>query len=424
MRCLVLGGGGREHALAWKIKQSPRCEGVFLHPGNAGSRQTLPSFGATPLTDLPALIAKSEQARIDLVVIGPETLLARGYADAFRKAGFLVVGPSEAAARLETSKLFAKNFMQRAGIPTAPFFSAESAEELLSLTQARSAFPLVLKLDSLAAGKGVVIAHNEQDVQAFCQAVWSENRFGVENPVVVVEDFIEGSELSYIGLCDGKNFLPLPSATDYKRVGDFDAGPNTGGMGSVSPSPYLSSDLEKKINKDVIGKLLSQLEKEKIDYRGALYVGVMVSAEGMPYVLEFNARFGDPETQAVLIRLESDLIQLLEHTARGTLSACPRPVASAGVSLFVVGAAPGYPDAPKTGDRIALKRAVDPQIQIFYAGVNEDGAGLVTEGGRVLGVGGKAANWEDAREKVYDNLERIGWNGIHYRKDIGVFPRS
>jgi phosphoribosylamine---glycine ligase len=305
MKCLVLGAGGREHALAWKLKQSPSCTGVVLHPGNAGTRKIgIASLGEGVQDDLESVLHQAKAHNFDLVVIGPEAYLAKGYADKFREDGLLVVGPSKFAAQLETSKVFAKEFMTRAGIPTASFSVASSEEELRE--QVAGQIPIVLKLDGLAAGKGVVVATKDSDVDDFCNRVWKQHEFGKRSHRVVIESCLTGRELSYIGLCDGHRFLPFTSSSDYKRVGDGNTGPNTGGMGVVSPSPVFTEDLDGKIQTRIIQPLLAQFKKDHLFYRGALYVGIMVDEKGNPFVLEFNTRFGDPETQAILPRLKTD----------------------------------------------------------------------------------------------------------------------
>jgi len=416
MKILVLGSGGREHALAWKIAQSPRCDVVFIHPGNAGHR--LKGFKNLPSTpNAPRAIADTaKKIGISLIVIGPEALLAQGYADFFRQEGFQVVGPNQNAAQVETSKVFAKQFMERAGIPTASYFVVNHASELIHQLSENLVWPVVLKLDGLAAGKGVTIAKNVQDVRTFAK------QFSTER--VIIERFISGKELSYIGLCDGKHFIPLSSATDYKRIGDGNSGPNTGGMGSISPSPYFSVALETKIRTQIAQKLLSQFQKEQMDYRGALYIGIIVDDKGEPFVLEFNARFGDPETQAILLRLKSDFVELLKHTAEGSLEECLPLQWEQQPSVYVVGAAKGYPESPVTGASISGVNAIDSTAQLFYSGVEEREGNLVTSGGRVLGIGAMGADFNQAREKAYRNIRKIHWDGIKVRSDIGIIEEE
>lgn len=417
---LVLGGGAREHALTWKIAKSPQCKRVFLHPGNGGTHHLgIPTLGNLPLSDKQAIAQTAKDYSIRLVVIGPESLLAQGYADYFRKEGFWVVGPGVQAAEIETSKVFAKQLMKRAGIPTAPFSVVGSPEELAHSLSDRHSWPVVLKLDGLAGGKGVVIAHNGKDAKAFGARIWKENTFGPGAHRLVVEEFIHGKEVTYIGLCDGNTFLPFPSSTDYKRVGEGDIGPNTGGMGVISPSPHWSIELQEMVDKTVVKRLLARFRKENIEYRGALYVGTMVTRDGQPFVLEFNARFGDPETQALLMRMDSDLLPLLLHTAHGKLEQCPPPRWNPKVSVYVVGAASGYPEKVKTGERITGLGNIQTHIRMFFAGIGEKNGDLITTGGRVLGLGALGDDIQTARTDVYNNLKEIHWRGMHYRKDIG-----
>ncbi|MEZ4749882.1 MAG: phosphoribosylamine--glycine ligase [Bdellovibrionota bacterium] len=421
MNILVLGSGGREHALAWKIAQSPEAEKVFLHPGNAGTQSSgFPALPGIEVSDLDGLVRAAQAHQVELVVVGPEALLAQGYADAFRRAGLLVVGPSKEAALLESSKIFAKQFMQRAGIPTASFQIVDSPESLEAFAHGRDVWPVVLKVDGLAAGKGVVIAQNPEDVLHFSQRVYIEKEFGKDPQRILIEEFLEGREVSYIGLCDSNNFVPLPTATDYKRVGDGNIGPNTGGMGCVSPSPFLTPQVETRITKNVIGKLLAQLEAEKMEFRGALFIGVMLDDKGTPNVLEFNVRFGDPETQATLPRLKSDFLQLLISTAKGELSHCARPDVEESTSIYVVAAAEGYPGPTAQGDSIEKSSEFDKGVTLFYSGVAKNGRGLVTKGGRVLGVGCLETDLDKARDRIYSNLSRIHWRGMHFRHDIGT----
>lgn len=422
MKLLVLGTGGREHALAWKLLQSPLCESLYFHPGNPGAMacgvKPLPDF--SDLADLAGLTSKVKQLGIDLVVIGPESLLAIGCADFLRKAGLNVVGPNKLEAQLESSKIFAKEFMTKARIPTASHFIAEDDRDLFGLLADRRTYPLVLKLDGLASGKGVVVASSVKDVESFIDRIWIKKEFGAGPHRVLVEEFIEGKELSYIGLCDSLNFIPLSSANDYKRAGNQNTGPNTGGMGSVSPSNILTDELESKIESRITIPLLKQMQKDGFDYRGALYIGLMIDHNNDPYVLEFNARFGDPETQALMLRLDSDLVDLLQHTATATLSQISKPKWKPETSLYVVAAAEGYPESPRKGDAISGLETLDNQVQVFFSGVSIDNGSLYTNGGRVLGLGTLASNRQEARDRIYKNLQRVHWKGIQYRDDIGL----
>lgn len=422
MKILVLGSGGREHALAWKIKQSPACETVYLYPGNAGTQKAgfvslnSPSHSAADLT------SSAREAGVELIVIGPELYLEQGYSDHFREHGFWVVGASQSAARLETSKVFAKEFMVRSGTPTAPF---QVASTLLELSEKLPhAYPTVLKLDGLAAGKGVVIAKNRSEAMDFAARVWQSEEFGRGPHQVLIEEFIPGKEISYIGFCDGQTFLPCATATDHKRVFDGDEGPNTGGMGVISPSPHANDALLEKIHNKLVSSVLMGLQKERMDYRGILYFGIMVDAHGEPHVLEFNARFGDPEAQTILLRLESDLVPLLLATAQNTLSHVEKPRWKNETAVYVVAAAEGYPAKPCLGDLIGGVDTLPKQATVFFSGVAEKEGFLITSGGRVLGVGCLGKTLEDARTHTYDALKKIHWRGMHYRTDIGIVRRN
>ncbi len=416
MLTLVLGTGGREHAIAWKLSQDLGPAKVFLHPGNAGTENSgIQTLGDTDWKDATAVAAKAKKLGISLVVIGPEMLLADGFADELRERGFLVVGPGKAAAQLEASKVFAKEFMKRAEIPTASFCFVDSAAQLEA---ALTTFPIVLKLSGLAAGKGVVVAARLEEALEFSRRVWQTNEFGSGPHEVVVEGFLAGVEVSYLGFCDGKRFVPLATATDYKRVGDGNTGGNTGGMGAVSPSPYFTSDLKQKVDERILKPLFRQLSRDGLDFRGILYVGLMIDDKGDPHVLEFNTRFGDPETQTILLRFDKHFPELLEATARGNLAGAPAPVWSEKTSIYVVGAAEGYPSTVKNGDVIRVG-ALPDGAEVFFSGVARKGADLVTNGGRVLGVGALGRNADEARETAYAALEKVTWRGKHFRHDIG-----
>jgi phosphoribosylamine--glycine ligase len=417
LKVLILGEGAREHSLGWKLKIQKECDSVFIHPGNGGTRlQGFPHLGSTQ--SLTELVTKSKHEGIGLVVIGPEVLLAKGYANAFREAGIPVVGPNREAAQLESSKIFAKDFFLRAGIPTANSQQFTSPEELLNFKG--NQWPWVLKLDGLAAGKGVVIAENPVDVLEFAESVWKRKEFGPGPHRVLAESFLKGKELSYIGFCDGKSFVPLASATDYKRVLNANKGPNTGGMGAVSPSPYFSKQLEQQIQKKIICPTLFELNRLQLDYRGILFVGIMVDENENPFVLEFNTRFGDPETQCVLPRLTSSLLSLLLSTATGTLSSLSTPQWDLRTSVYVVACAKGYPGTPQKGDVISGLDSFPSEVPVFFGGVDTKEKRLITQGGRILGLGALEADAETARKQVYSYLSKVKWPGIHYRTDIGL----
>ncbi len=412
MKALVLGTGAREHAIAWRL--SPHLP-TLLHPGNAGTLSAgIPNLGKVPL-EKEAIAKAAQEQGVSLIVIGPETLLAQGYADFLRQKGFKVVGPHQTAAQLESSKLFSKRWMDEAKVQTAPYHVVESEAECLAYPFKE--WPIVLKFDGLAAGKGVVVAQNMEEVRDFADRVWNQKEFG-NAKTVIIEKCIFGKELSYIGLCDGQSFIPLASATDHKRLLDNDQGPNTGGMGCISPSPYLTETNEKNIWKKVIDPLLAQMKREKMDYRGILFIGLMITETGEPYVLEFNTRFGDPETQAILIRLESNFEQMMESVADGTLSKLPPLQWNRKASVYVVAAAEGYPQKPRTGDPITgFEKDPGP---LFFAGVDRNAnQELVTSGGRVLGVGALGDTIRLASDACYERLSRIQWQGKQNRNDIG-----
>jgi phosphoribosylamine--glycine ligase len=420
-RFLVLGTGGREHALAWALGRERGSDNVFLHPGNAGARRAgaRPLPGLSTAFDAAAVARAVREAAVDVVVIGPEQYLAEGYADVLRAEGIAVVGPGKAAANLETSKVFAKEFMRRAGVPTAGFVVVDSAEALERALP--PTYPAVLKLDGLAAGKGVVVAENRDEARAFAQRVWHSTEFGPGPHRVVVEDFLPGREISYLVLCDGTTARALPTATDYKRVGEGDRGPNTGGMGAVSPSPWMTETLRDRVEASVVAPILRAFAAEHIDYRGILYIGLMVTPDGQPNVLEFNVRFGDPETQAICLRLESGFADALAYTAMGNLASAPPIRVRTEASIFVVGAAERYPATPVTGDPIEIADTASESVVTFFAGVREADGRLVTGGGRVLGHGALGADYEAARRRVYPAFEHTRWRGMHYRRDIGKF---
>lgn len=418
-RFLVLGSGGREHALAWALARECGPDQVFLHPGNPGALRSgcrsLPGLGTT--FDALSVARAAKNSHIDVVVVGPEQYLADGYADVLRSEGIAVVGPGKAGARLETSKVFAKEFMKRAQVPTAGFVVVDSTEALLDALPEK--FPAVLKLDGLAAGKGVVLAANRDEAHAFAHRIWKAGEFGPGPHRVVVEDFLPGREISYLILCDGRTARALPTATDYKRVGDGDRGPNTGGMGVVSPSPWMTEAIETRVEGTVVKPILAAFAKDKLEYRGILYIGLMVTPDGTTNVLEFNARFGDPETQAICLRLDGGFAEALAATALGTLATASPLGVRPEKAVYVVGAAENYPATPVTGDRI--ETASDAGVVTFFAGVKELDGAIVTGGGRVLGHGALGSDYEAARRRVYAAFEKTRWRGMHYRRDIGKF---
>jgi phosphoribosylamine---glycine ligase len=419
MKILVIGSGAREHALAWKLSREPDVEAVFCTPGNPGiaaAARCLPADVSAPAE----LLAIAESQAVDLTVVGPELPLSRGVVDAFTTAGRAIVGPTKAAAALEWSKAFAKDFMARHRVPTAAFLVCESADQALAtIRRGQFRFPLVIKADGLAAGKGVVIAEDAATAQAVVGAMMIDRRFGDAGSRVVFEEFLVGHEASYFVLADGTNFVELGSAQDHKRIFDDDRGPNTGGMGAFAPSPLITEEMNRRVCDEIVSPVLAGMDQEGHPYRGFLYVGLMLTADG-PKVIEFNVRFGDPEAQVVLPMLDEDLGWLLGEAATGALPSRParfRREPHVGVVL----AAGGYPDAPETGkaiDGIEAASAV-PGALVFHAATAKHKGRLVTTGGRVLTVVGRSTTYRDAIDTAYAAASRIHFDGMQYRRDIG-----
>jgi len=419
LRVLIVGGGGREHALAWKAAQSARVANVYVAPGNAGTaRETKCENIAIAAEDVDGLLAFAQQQKIDLTLIGPEAPLALGIVDRFRAAKLRCFGPTQAAAQLEGSKLYAKQFLFRHGIPTAQHRESMSyaATEQLAATQR---FPCVLKADGLAAGKGVVIVQNRDELLRTAREFQLNQALGAAGARLVIEEFLEGEEASFIVMADGKHVLPLATSQDHKRVGDGDTGPNTGGMGAYSPAPVVTPAMHQRIMREVIEPTMRGMIADGIPYTGFLYAGLMIAADGTPNVLEYNCRFGDPETQPILMRLKSDLIDLVDAALDGRLDRAkaswdPRP------ALGVVMAAGGYPGSYKKGDRIAGLDAVrGDDVKVFHAGTAMHDGNVVTSGGRVLCVTALGATVAAAQARAYDAVRQIRWPGAHYRNDIG-----
>ena len=420
MNILVVGSGGREHALAWKIAQSPRVGKVFVAPGNAGTARD-PMLTNVALTEIPELVAFAQREHVALTVVGPEGPLAAGIVDAFRAAGLKIFGPTRAAAQLESSKDFAKAFMSRHGIPTAryrTFADARLAHAYVDETGA----PIVIKADGLAAGKGVVVAATLPEAHAAVDAMLVDNAMGDAGARVVVEEFLAGEEASFIVMVDGRNVLPLASSQDHKRLRDGDTGPNTGGMGAYSPAPVVTPALHARIMREIILPTVAGMAADGISYSGFLYAGVMIDGAGNPRTLEFNCRLGDPETQPIMARLKSDLVDLLEHAVNGTLDSADA-LWDRRTALAVVLAAGGYPDSPRKGDVIAgLQRITPdtrPDVVVFHAGTALAGDATVVSGGRVLCVTALADSVRQAQRAAYAAIADIGFAGMQFRTDIG-----
>ena len=416
MKILVIGSGGREHALAWKLKQSPHTERIFCAPGNAGTSEIGENV-AIPANDFPALVRFAKENRIDLTVVGPDDPLAAGIVDRFAEEKLRAFGPTKSAARLEASKIFAKELMRANKIPTAEARAFSNSREALRYCE-QANFPVVIKADGLALGKGVTIAADLATARSTIEEMMNRGRFGEAGRRIVIEEFLRGTECSLHALVDGKNYLLLESARDYKRALDGDQGPNTGGMGTFSPANNWNRALKSQFEMEIMQPLLRGLLREQVEFRGLLYPGLMITAAG-PRVLEFNCRFGDPETQALLPRLKSDLLPLLEATIDGNIEQCatewdPRPAVS------VILASAGYPGKYETGKTISglddASRLGD--VHIFHAGTKRANSEIVTAGGRVLAVTALGETVEAARARAYAAVERIHFEGCHYRRDI------
>ncbi len=416
MKVLVIGGGGREHALVWKLKQSPRVEKVFCAPGNAGISEIAECIDIKP-DNVEALLDFVKYNWIDLTVVGPEVPLTEGIVDAFMKEERTIFGPEKIGAQLEGSKIFAKDFMQKYGIPTAEyktFSSYHHAEEYVRLKGA----PLVIKADGLAAGKGVIVAETVDEAIEALKLIMHDRAFGDAGNRVLVEQCLKGEEASFMIITDGKTVVPLATSQDHKQVFDGDKGPNTGGMGAYSPAPIVNDSLRADIMDTIIDPMMKGLKKENINFKGVIYVGVMV-VDGKPYVLEYNVRFGDPEAQPILARLDSDLFDLLKATAEGRLKDIEVSWKDKS-SICVVLASKGYPGPYAKGDKIdgldSFKGNDDTVV--FHAGTSLRNGDVITSGGRVLGVTALGKDVETAQANVYKAIEKIHFDGMHYRKDI------
>jgi len=420
MNLLVIGGGGREHAMAWKLAQSPRAARVYVAPGNAGTADE-PALDNVELAAVPDLVAFAHDRQVTLTVVGPEAPLAAGVVDAFRAAGLKIFGPTRAAAQLESSKDYAKAFMARHGIPTAAYRTFTEAGEARAYVTAHGA-PIVIKADGLAAGKGVVVAATVAEAHAAIDSMLVGNAMGAAGARVVVEDFLAGEEASFIVMVDGRNVLPLASSQDHKRLQDGDRGPNTGGMGAYSPAPVVTPALHARIMREVIVPTVNGMAADGIPYTGFLYAGVMIDDAGTPRVLEFNCRMGDPETQPIMVRLKSDLVDLAEHAVNGTLDRAEAEW-DRRAALGVVLAASGYPEAPRKGDPIAgldrVTAVTHPDCKVFHAGTARAGGNVVVSGGRVLCVTALGDSVRQAQRAAYAAIAEIRFDGMQYRTDIG-----
>jgi phosphoribosylamine--glycine ligase len=416
MRILVIGSGGREHALVWKISQSPRVTKIYCAPGSAGIEELAESVRISP-EQIAQLAAFAAKEKIDLTVVGPELPLTLGIVDLFESRGLRIFGPNKAAAQLEGSKTFAKNLLRANHIPTGSFGTFTDATAAKTYL-AQQKPPYVIKADGLAGGKGVVITAKIAEAQAVVDDILVNKVFGNAGDKLLIEEFLDGEEASFMVLTDGEHVLPLASAQDHKRVFDHDEGPNTGGMGAYSPAPVVTPEIHHRVLRDILTPLLAGLKSQDIHYRGVIYVGLMITKDG-PKVLEFNARFGDPECQPIMMRLKSDLIPLLEATIDGNL----RQVKAEwheDPAVCVVLSANGYPGTYDRGKEIAgLEKLKDWHNGfVFHAGTAKDNGRWLTSGGRVLGVTARGATITDAVKEAYRAVDKISWDGMHYRKDI------
>jgi len=416
VKLLVIGGGGREHAIAWKLAQSPRVQKIFVAPGNGGTARE-PGVENVALTKTEELLEFARKEGIQLTVVGPEAPLAQGVVDAFRDAGQRIFGPTRAAAQLESSKDFAKRFMVRHGIPTAAHATFERALDAKAYVAEKGA-PIVVKADGLAAGKGVVVARSVAEANDAIDAMLLSNRLGEAGARVVIEECLEGEEASFIVICDGRHALPLATSQDHKRLRDGDEGPNTGGMGAYSPAPVVTPKLHARVMREIIQPTIQGMARDGLPYVGFLYAGLMIDREGRPLTLEFNCRLGDPEAQPILMRLKSDLLTLIESALEGKLDHATAEWDRRS-ALGVVLAARGYPEQPASGDRIEGIPAPSEDCHVFHAGSRLDADRLVTSGGRVLCVTALGDSLRVARQRAYAAAEGIRFEGMQYRHDIG-----
>ena len=416
MKILVIGSGGREHALAWKIAQNKEVSCVFVAPGNAGTA-TNPAMVNVPISSVADLLEFAQKEQINLTIVGPEAPLSQGVVDIFRANGLKIFGPTKAAAQLESSKDFAKAFMLRHNIPTARYQTFTDAKLAHDYVNANGA-PIVIKADGLAAGKGVVVAMDEAEAHTAIDAMLSDNKLGSAGARVVIEEFLTGEEASFIVMVDGKNILPLATSQDHKRLLDGDLGPNTGGMGAYSPAPCVTPEIHAKALREVIRPTVEGMAKDGIPYTGFLYAGLMISPDGSVKTLEFNCRMGDPETQPIMLRLKSDFVALAEHAVNGTLNLAKVEWDSR-TALGVVMASHNYPDSPRLGDEITGLPNDLEDTQVFHAGTFLKDGKVVTSGGRVLCVTALGETVKLAQQKAYQIAEEIKFDGAQYRTDIG-----
>ncbi len=415
---LLIGSGGREHALAWKIAQSPRLGQLYIAPGNAGTAE-LGENVPIAASDIKGLLHFAQQKKIDLVVVGPDDPLALGIVDEFKAAGIAIFGPTKAAAKLEWSKAFAKDFMDRHNIPTAGYETFTDFEEAVSYID-RASYPLVIKANGLALGKGVIIVQNRHEALETLREIMVDKVFGESGSEVVIEDFLEGTEISVHAISDGKTWRLFPASQDHKRAYDDDLGPNTGGMGTVSPLPFVPMDVLEQIDEEIVTPTLRAMEEDGMPFAGLLFPGIMLTKDG-PKVIEFNTRFGDPETQVYMRLLETDVLEIFEACAGGWLETVDIRWKMNMSACNIVLASGGYPGVYEKGKEITGvgKAEKDPRVVVFHAGTKMDGEKLMTAGGRVFGVSAVAATLQEALNIAYEAIPHIHYWGVQYRKDIG-----
>jgi len=416
MKLLVVGSGGREHAIAWRLAQSSRIQKVFVAPGNGGTAREA-GLENVAISAIDKLAEFAHAENIHLTVVGPEAPLAEGIVDLFRSSGLRIFGPTQACARLESSKQFAKEFMIRHGIPTAEFSSFDTASAAHAYIDAHGT-PIVVKADGLAAGKGVIVATSADEAHRAVERILVERTLGAAGSRVVIEGLLEGEEASFIVLADGEHVLPLATSQDHKRLKDGDLGPNTGGMGAYSPAPVVTPELHARVVREIIQPVLAGMAAEGQRYTGFLYAGLMIDGAGNPRVLEFNCRLGDPETQPILLRLKSDLFELIESAMDGRLARV-KAEWDRRAALGVVLAAAGYPDAPKKGDAVTGLPATGEDFRVFHSGTALKDGAIVTSGGRVLCATALGDSIKVAQRRAYEVVEAIRFDGMQYRRDIG-----
>ncbi len=415
MKVLVVGSGGREHALVWKIAQSSLVKKIYCAPGNAGTANLAENIDISP-DNIEALLQFATIKGIGLTVVGPEQPLVKGIVDSFEENGLRIFGPSQRAAEIEGSKVFCKNLMKKYGIPTARYETFDSLDQIKLFTKENE--PVVVKASGLAAGKGVILCNNSEEARSAVESIMKEKTFGSAGDQVVIEEFLTGQEVSLLAFTDGKTVLPLESAQDHKAAFDGDKGPNTGGMGAYSPAPVFTEELKQQVIDEVMIPIIRAMTKEDRYYRGILYAGLMLTESG-PKVLEFNARFGDPETQSIMMRIKNDIVPIFEACIDGTLSRQTLEWRNE-PSVCVVMTAKGYPGSYEKGKEISgLSLDKNQQAVVFHAGTKLDNGKVLTNGGRVLGVTAAGSDLKDAIKNAYSEVDKIKWDGIHFRKDVG-----